>query len=77
MAWQVEFMPTFLKELARLPAKVRRQIERWSFVTLPSVDNPFDLGRLEKLAGYYDYFRTASVSFASARVRFPRLTSSC
>lgn len=54
MAWQVEFMPTFLKELARLPAKVRRQIERWSFVTLPSVDNPFDLGRLEKLASCYD-----------------------
>jgi mRNA-degrading endonuclease RelE of RelBE toxin-antitoxin system len=52
MSWQVAYKPTFLKELAQLPPKLRRRVEAFAFEEMPKVSNPYALAGVTKLRGY-------------------------
>lgn len=57
MSWQVAYKPTFLRELARLPAKLRAPVEVFAFEELPSAINPYAVRGVEKLKGYRDLYK--------------------
>ena len=57
MNWTILIVPSFLKDLASLPAKVRGRVERFVFVILPAAANPQSVGKVEKLQGFPDYFK--------------------
>ena len=65
MNWQVSYKPTFLKELARLPAEVRERVETLAFETMPKTTNPYAVPGVEKLTGYREYYK---VRFGEYRV---------
>ncbi len=48
--WKTEYKKTFLKELSKLPVRIRNRVEQIAFHEL-ICDNPFQLGYLEKLKG--------------------------
>jgi mRNA-degrading endonuclease RelE of RelBE toxin-antitoxin system len=52
MSWQVAYKPTFLKELAQLPPRLRRRVEAFAFEEMPKVSNPYALAGVTKLRGY-------------------------
>lgn len=54
--WKVEYTKRFLKELATLPAEVQNRAEPIIFQQL-LVENPFELGYLEKMTGYTDKYK--------------------
>jgi mRNA interferase RelE/StbE len=54
--WKVEYTKRFLKDLAALPAEVQNRVEPIIFQQL-SVENPFELGYLEKMTGYTDKYK--------------------
>ena len=54
--WKVEYTKRFLKELSKLPNKVKVQAERVVFEELP-LTNPFDLGYVEHMTGYPDKYK--------------------
>ncbi len=64
MAWQVRHGRTFLKDLARLPVGVRRQIEAVAFGEAIK-DDPYLGRKTEKMVGYREYHK---VRFGSYRV---------
>ncbi|MGB3308249.1 MAG: type II toxin-antitoxin system RelE/ParE family toxin [Nodosilinea sp.] len=64
MDWQVRYTKTFYKELAKVPAKVRQQIEGFVFGNAIK-ENPFGAGNVEKLKGYDDFYK---VRFGSYRL---------
>jgi len=64
MAWKVRHGRTFLKDLARLPAGVRRKIEAVVFGETIKKD-PFLGGKVEKMVGYREYYK---IRFGSYRV---------
>ncbi len=49
--WKVEYKKRFLKELSKLPGEVQAQAEKVVFEDF-ICENPFDLGRLERMKGY-------------------------
>ena len=55
----------FLKDMARLPAKVRRQVETFSFETVPQADSLEEIGNVEKMHGYKNCYK---VRFGSYRI---------
>ncbi len=57
MSWQVAYKPTFLKELAQLPTKLRRRVETFAFEEMPKATNPYAIAGVEKLRGYRDYYK--------------------
>ena len=65
MTWKTIVSPTFLKDLAGLPVKVRKRVEEFAFELLPSADNPLELEKLDKLKGYDDFYK---VRFGSYRL---------
>jgi mRNA interferase RelE/StbE len=67
MNWTVFTRKSFLKDLASLPAKVRGRVEAFVFDVLPAADDPFQLGKLEKLEGHQDYYK---VRFGSYRLGY-------
>ncbi|PZV09266.1 MAG: plasmid stabilization system [Leptolyngbya sp.] len=64
MNWQARYTKTFYKELAKIPEKVRQQIEEFAFSDATK-DNPFAAGKVEKLKGYDDFYK---VRFGSYRL---------
>jgi mRNA interferase RelE/StbE len=64
MAWRIRYTKTFYKELAKLPQKTRNQIEAFAFGDALK-ENPFGTGKLEKLAGYDEYYK---VRFGTYRI---------
>jgi mRNA interferase RelE/StbE len=65
MSWQVAYKPTFLKELAQLPPKLRRRVEAFAFEEMPKASNPYALAGVTKLRGYREYYK---ISFEEYRV---------
>ncbi|MCR4404604.1 MAG: type II toxin-antitoxin system RelE/ParE family toxin [Candidatus Acetothermia bacterium] len=65
MNWQVVYKPTFLRELARLPAEVRARVETFAFEVMPRTTNPYALSGVEKLKGYREYYK---VRFGDYRI---------
>jgi len=55
--WTILLSPTFLKDLAALPAKTRGRVDQFVRVVLPSMANPALVGSLEKLQGYRDFYK--------------------
>ncbi|WP_017300841.1 type II toxin-antitoxin system RelE family toxin [Nodosilinea nodulosa] len=55
MDWQVRYTKTFYKELAKIPERVRQQIEEFVFGSAVQ-KNPFSAGKVEKLKGYDDFY---------------------
>lgn len=64
MAWRVRHARIFLKELAKLPAGVRKQIEAVAFGEAIK-DDPYSGGKVEKMVGYREYYK---IRFGSYRV---------
>ena len=64
MSWRVKYSRTFLKELAKLPANTRVQIETVVFGETMTED-PFQHSKLKKLVGYQEYYR---IRFGNYRV---------
>lgn len=65
MTWQILVRPVFLKDLAGLPTKVRKRVEKFAFEELPNADQPLHLGKLAKLKGYDDFYK---VRFGNYRI---------
>jgi mRNA interferase RelE/StbE len=57
MSWQVAYKPTFLKELAQLPPRLRRRVEAFAFEEMPKASNPYALAGVTKLRGYRGYYK--------------------
>ncbi len=64
MTWRVFHTRTFYTELAKVPAEVRSKIEEVAFGEAIKED-PFLGGRVQKLAGYEEYYK---MRFGSYRV---------
>ena len=64
MTWHIRHARTFYKELAKLPTKVRTEIEELAFGETMKED-PFLSGKVEKLTGYQEYYK---IRFGSYRV---------
>lgn len=56
MTWRVRHARTFYKELARLPAGVRSQIEKVAFGE-EIKQYPFLSGKVQRLKGYRSYYK--------------------
>ncbi len=54
--WKINYKKIFLKELSRLPQKIRTKIETLAFEKLTS-ENPFDNIDFKKMTGYKDKYR--------------------
>ena len=67
MTWEIDYKPTFLKELARVPGNIRGEIEQFVFEIIPEVDNPFALHGVEKMKGYRQFYK---IRFGEYRIGF-------
>lgn len=56
MTWRVHHTHSFLKELAQLPAPIRKRVESIAFGEDIKHD-PFLAGRTQKLSGYSHYYK--------------------
>ncbi len=56
MAWKIRYTRTFLKELSRLPANVRKRVEKITFGKQIKED-PFLKGKTQKLSSYQRYYK--------------------
>ena len=57
MNLEIRFHKTFLKELAVIPLKERKKIERFLFEELPDYRSLGEIPELKKLKGYQNYYR--------------------
>jgi mRNA interferase RelE/StbE len=55
--WEVGYREIFLKDLRKLPKARREKIEKIVFKAIPNCKNPFQMGILEKLSGYENYYK--------------------
>ena len=62
---KIEYRKKFLKELSRIPTKIRLKIEHFVFEELPKSDTIFESGIIEQLKGYSSYYK---IRFGSYRV---------
>ena len=62
---QVEFRKKFLKELSKLPNPYQSNIEEFVFDILPNYNSLSEIGKIEKMKGYKDYFK---IRFGDYRV---------
>lgn len=54
--WEVKHNRQFYKELAKIPSQVRKEIEEIAFGEEIKA-NPFQVRKIEKLAGYKSYYK--------------------
>ncbi|KOR32111.1 hypothetical protein TI05_09340 [Achromatium sp. WMS3] len=54
---QIEYKKKFLKELAKLPDKDSKPIEDFVFEKLPTYETLGEVGKIEKIQGYKNYFK--------------------
>ena len=62
---EVEIKKKFLKELLKLPNEYADTIEEFIFDKLPTYDNLGEIGKVEKMTGYKNYFK---IRFGDYRV---------
>lgn len=62
---EVEIKKKFLKELSKLPTEYADTIEEFVFDKLPTYDNLSEIGKVEKMTGYKNYFK---IRFGDYRV---------
>ncbi len=62
---EVEIKKKFLKELSKLPNEYADTIEKFIFDKLPTYDNLSEIGKVEKMTGYKNYFK---IRFGDYRV---------
>lgn len=53
----VKYRKRFLKELSKLPSKIRTQIEQFVFEDLPKLCRISELGSIEKMQGYDGFYK--------------------
>lgn len=56
MDWKVRYSKTFLRELSRVPEKLRASVESFAFGEAIQ-KNPFETGKVEKLKGHEGYYK--------------------
>ena len=54
---KVEIKKKFLKELSKLPIEYANTIEEFIFDKLPTYNNLSEIGKVEKMTGYKNYFK--------------------
>lgn len=54
---KVEYRKRFLKELSKIPLKIRGNIEQFVFEETPNAESLSEIGRLEKMKGYSLYYK--------------------
>lgn len=62
---KVTYQKRFLAELARLPAGVRKAIEKFVFEEMPKLNSLGESGKIEQMKGYKTYYKAR---FGSYRV---------
>ena len=62
---KVEYRKRFLKELARIPADHRKEIEDFVFKELPALQTVAASGNIERLKGYPGFYK---IRFGEYRV---------
>ena len=62
---QIEYKKRFLKELSKLPIEHSQTIEQFVFDIFPTYDNLGEIGKVEKMTGYKNYFK---IRFGDYRV---------
>ena len=62
---EVEIKKKFLKELSKLPNEYADTIEEFVFNELVTYDNLSEIGKVEKMTGYKNYFK---IRFGDYRV---------
>lgn len=62
---KVEYRKKFLKDLSRIPTKIRLKIENFVFEELPKSNTIFASGIIEQMKGYPSYYKAI---FGSYRV---------
>ena len=62
---EVEIKKKFLKELSKIPSDYSDTIEEFIFDKLPTYDNLSEIGKVEKMTGYKNYFK---IRFGDYRV---------
>ena len=55
---EVEIKKKFLKELSKLPNDYADTIEEFVFDKLPTYNSLSEIGKVEKMTGYKNYFKT-------------------
>jgi mRNA interferase RelE/StbE len=54
---QVLYKKRFLKQLAKLPARTRDELEQFVFETLPAVESLESTGVVERMQGYKGFYK--------------------
>jgi mRNA interferase RelE/StbE len=54
---QIIYQKKFLKDLAKLPAGKRKEIEKFVFELLPSATSLSSLNKFEQMTGYPSFFK--------------------
>ena len=62
---KVIYQKKFLKQLAQIPLDTRVHIEKFAFEDLPMANSIAEIGKIEKMQGYSDYYK---VRFGSYRI---------
>jgi len=62
---KIEYKKKFLKELCKLPNEYSQTIEEFVFDIFPTYDNLSEIGKVEKMTGYKNYFK---IRFGDYRV---------
>ena len=62
---KIEYKKKFLKKLSKLPTEYADTIEEFVFDIFPTYDNLSEIGKVEKMTGYKDYFK---IRFGDYRV---------
>jgi len=62
---KIEYKKKFLKELYKLPNEYSQTIEEFVFDIFPTYDNLSEIGKVEKMTGYKNYFK---IRFGDYRV---------
>jgi len=64
---KVEYRKRFLKELTRIPASHRRNIERFVFEEFPALKSISDSNKIESMKGFPNHFKAR---FGDYRIGF-------
>ena len=54
---KVLYRKKFLKELAKIPYNVRKNIEKFVFEELPEADSIYAVGKIERMKGYNSFYK--------------------
>jgi mRNA interferase RelE/StbE len=72
------YKKTFLNDLAGIPLRYRKRIERLVFEEIPKLDNIFNALDIKKMRGYRDYYRIRVGNYRVAYSQvLPEAISSC